>query len=63
MDNAGALYKSRSLSTESDMKNEEKGFVAVSTLSVINEEGNVGLNQFEVAKETGVKVSEQDNRR
>ena len=64
MDNTSTLYKSSSLSTESESKkDEEKGFAAVSTLPVINEEGNVGLSQFNVAKETGVKVSKEDNKR
>ena len=52
--------KSQSL-PELKVKDAEK--VAVDTLPVIPEEGNVGLSEFEAAKKAGVQVTKTETRK
>ncbi|CCL98378.1 uncharacterized protein FIBRA_00373 [Fibroporia radiculosa] len=60
---SNSMYKDNSLASVSSLKEKDGEKVAVDTLPVLKEEGNIGLNEFEAAKDAGVRVSSKDNTR
>ncbi|KAH9840562.1 MFS general substrate transporter [Rhodofomes roseus] len=62
----GSVYKGdRASDSESlpELKTRDTEKVIANTLPAISEEGNVGLSEFEAAKEAGVQVTKSESRR